>query len=578
MEEVTISESSWVKTERTSHIPLLMLLSLLGLWAIVVYQIGGQWSVYEQYAYGWAVPVLCAFLGWRAWKTCPAFGTRASLSSLGGEDQGEGKRHDVIATSIIVIAAILLLPTRVIVEANPIWRAASYAIALEAIALSLASVYLAGGRAWLRQFAFPICFFLVSIPWPSALEGMVIQFLTRLNTGATVELLGFFGIPALQHGNVIEISAGMVGIDEACSGVRSVQTTLMMTLFFGALHQLSLGRRLALLAGGLLLALFCNLGRTFFLSWIAFREGISAIDRWHDPAGVAILVSCFLGIWGLAEFLKKQQREKGKTDITPSAELAFDSADAPQAAPKIRTAALLKRVTYGLLIWLAITVVATEGWFRLHEQKAASSANWSVKWPAEKDAFREIAIADPIRAQLRCSEGAHYAWRGEDGTSWQSFYFQWFPARTLKERVTVHLAKTHRPEHCLTAAGKVLEQETEPRVLRVGGLELPYRGLVFDDRGNKLHVFFIAWEEGTPEGVYANMRSDSASRFAAAWSGTRGKGQRVMEVAAWGHPDLASAEIAFKNLMQQMITVQNVDIQNSRGFHADLDQKTGKKR
>ena len=36
------------------------------------------------------------------------------------------------------------------------------------------------------------------------------QTLTRLNVSATVEVLGWFGIPALQHGNVIEVATGDV--------------------------------------------------------------------------------------------------------------------------------------------------------------------------------------------------------------------------------------------------------------------------------------------------------------------------------------------------------------------------------
>jgi len=34
-------------------------------WLALIYQLGAQWSVYEQYSYGWAVPFLCAFLVWQ---------------------------------------------------------------------------------------------------------------------------------------------------------------------------------------------------------------------------------------------------------------------------------------------------------------------------------------------------------------------------------------------------------------------------------------------------------------------------------------------------------------------------------
>ena len=76
-----------------------------------------------------------------------------------------------------------------------------------------------GWRAvWSRAtWFFPSAFFLVAVPWPSVIEEPLIQALTRADARATVELVGWFGIPALPHGNVIEVATGMVGIDEAAA-------------------------------------------------------------------------------------------------------------------------------------------------------------------------------------------------------------------------------------------------------------------------------------------------------------------------------------------------------------------------
>jgi hypothetical protein len=83
-------------------------------------------------------------------------------------------------------------------------------------------------------------------------------------------LLGWLGVAALQHGNVIEVATGNVGIDKACSGIRSFQATLMISLFLGKLYRLNMTRRLrvsktqrrdilaALARRGELLALFAR--------------------------------------------------------------------------------------------------------------------------------------------------------------------------------------------------------------------------------------------------------------------------------------------------------------------------------
>ena len=113
----------------------------------------------------------------------------------------------------------------------PEWRLIQWVLAIQAVGMTLGAIYLARGRGWLAQLAFPICFFLVAVPWPSFIDQAVIQALTRADATVVTELMGWLGEPAMQHGNVIEVSTGVVGIDEACSGIRSFQSSLMISLF-----------------------------------------------------------------------------------------------------------------------------------------------------------------------------------------------------------------------------------------------------------------------------------------------------------------------------------------------------------
>ena len=47
------------------------------------------------------------------------------------------------------------------------------------------------------------------------------------------ETLALCGIPAQLEGNLIRVRTGVVGVSEACSGVRSLQTAIMIGLLFG---------------------------------------------------------------------------------------------------------------------------------------------------------------------------------------------------------------------------------------------------------------------------------------------------------------------------------------------------------
>ena len=161
----------------------------------------------------------------------------------------------LLLSAFCFLLLLFFLGTRLVEEANPDWRLIGWALALEVIALSLVAVYVSRGAAALKHFAFPILFFLVAVPWPTPVEQPLIQALTRGIVAATVELLNFAGYPAQPHGNVIETTGGFVDIDEACSGIRSLQAALMLALFFGEWRRLGVSRRMALL--GIAFALAC---------------------------------------------------------------------------------------------------------------------------------------------------------------------------------------------------------------------------------------------------------------------------------------------------------------------------------
>ena len=126
-----------------------------------------------------------------------------------------------------------------------------------------------------------------------------------------MELIGWLGIPALPHGNVIEVATGEVGISDACSGIRSFQATLMISLFLGELYRLSGVRRAVLCLGGFAMSFLFNLVRISLLVWVAASHGIAAIANWHDPAGVTILVACFCGLWAFAVLLCHPAAQRG---------------------------------------------------------------------------------------------------------------------------------------------------------------------------------------------------------------------------------------------------------------------------
>src|SRR5205823_6860524 len=127
-------------------------------------------------------------------------------------------------------------------------------------------------------------------------------------------VVALFGIPAHLEGNLIRIPGGLVGVNEACSGVRSLQTSLMIGLLFGELKRLSILRRIVLVAAAAAIAFVGNCIRAFFLVWIAAAH-VMAVNRWHDLAGYAIVALVFLGTMLLASSFTRSKKQRATSKL-----------------------------------------------------------------------------------------------------------------------------------------------------------------------------------------------------------------------------------------------------------------------
>ncbi len=534
-------------------------------WAALIYQLGAQWSVYEQYSYGWAVPFLCAFLAWQ----------RIEGSKAGREKLGVAGRETIfqIPTSIfyttLAVSALLYAPTRFFQEANPIWRLTSWLWALETIVITLVLLRLAiqssGGcrsHTGLRisNFVFPICFFLVAVPWPSGIEAFVVNTLTRLNVSATVEVLGGLGIPALQHGNVIEVATGNVGINEACSGIRSFQATLMISLFFGEFYRLAIKRRAACVVIGLCLAFLFNIVRTTLLTYVAAKKGVGAIAVWHDPAGVTILVACFVSLWLASMWLARATHEAVATQIPPAENENHKSGNSIavfETAGDGRSTVVVRNLAIGLLAWFVLVEAGTQFWYHAHENTTALRKEWNISLNQSNPTLSKVQIPAAISIQFRADSDVEAHWQDAAGNSWQLYYFRWNPGHSLAKRVVIQISKTHGPEKCLPAIGMTMKSDLGVVSVPANGIRIAFHQYVFSTDDRLLNVFYGIYEDPTGSDVLANRRKNTASRIAAAIAGSRNYGQRFLEIAVEGPQNPDEARDDLQHQLQKIITVEN---------------------
>jgi exosortase len=522
------------------------------LWFVLFQHLSSEWSVNEQYGYGWFVPFFAAYLFWLRWQDRPQ---QCRISNF----------ESRILTAITIAALVLLLPVRLFEIGNPDWRPLGWLHAAITVSVTLALIWKIGGRPWLMHFAFPVAFIFVAIPWISPIEAPIVQGLMRVVAFIASETLNLCGIPAQLEGSVIRVNTGLVGVNEACSGVRSLQTSLMIGLLFGELKRLSIPRRLLLICAAAATAFVANCVRTFFLVWVAAARGLPSEGRWHDVAGYAIVAATFVVTLAVAALLSHKK---------PT---ASQSVRALQTAIPNPTSAFILPPSYFVvaLCWLLLLELGVHFWYRIHERDFVQGERWTVRWPESERGFRDVHIDAGMQTTLRYDQGRQVAWLvpelapggvTESTPICSMLFFRWNAGGA-----SVLRARSHRPDICLPNVGWRQTSDHGVRNYPVAGrFGLPFRHFSFQRTGSPgdpfsfAEAFFCMREDffhPGPQQFDLNRQTPSnwmaAERWHAVLSGMRNPGQQVLELVFISSQPLdpAAVEQRFANDIQHIIVV-----------------------
>ena len=576
---------------------LLIVAFLCLLWGILWWQLSGEWSVNDQYSYGWFVPFFAIVLFWLRFEDAPKAredrgrktedgGQRSAVSDQrpnNEERTTNNSRARVIAIGIAIVSLLLLFPIRLFEIGNPDWRPLSWLHALCAVTITLAFLWSVGGRPWLRHFAFPVAFTLIAVPWVSPIEQPIVQGLMRIVAAISTETVALFGIPARLEGHLIRIPDGLVGVNEACSGVRSLQTSLMIGLLFGELKRLSVLRRVVLVIAAAAIAFVGNCIRAFFLVWVAATKDIAAANRWHDFAGYGIVGLVFVGSLILAAILGRHQktevRGQRSEDRGRRTEIREQRSDVRKQFP---ISNFQFRISATAVLWLVAVEFAAAGWYRAHEHNLAQTTRWEVQWPQSAPNFHEIKIDDDMRRILRFDQGHAASWslsatNSGDGSSsvrkplnCTVYFFRWDSGKN-----SALLANLHRPDVCLPAIGWNQTGDVGVKKYPVTpNLSLPFRHFEFrhgtSDQPTQqtAHAFYCLWEDRATatrgESQLPEMTSSPSAwtrneRVRTVLEGRRHLGQQVLEliIQSRGSADEEQINANFAELIPRLIKVND---------------------
>lgn len=441
---------------------------LAALWAWAILALSGYWRDFEQYSYGYFVPPLMGYFVWR----------RLALFAAGTPSAAAESKGSLRGPAITV--AVLVLPLEYLRLALPASRWSVWTIALIAILFSLALARSLGGARLMRAVAFPLFFFLTAAPWLSFIEKRVTLGLMEDVAGIVTEILHLCGIQAIARGTLIDMRPGTLGIAEACSGIRSLQSGLMYAFAVGELFLLSGGRRALLVVLTVFSGFILNLVRTFILAYQTDLHGLSIIPKIHDEVGIITSLVLPLVVWGLGRLLAPPEPVIPKEAERPGDWIRRRAVRLPKLSGVTAVAIAAFLPCHIWLFFLDSTVARQTTPYFI--PRVADARNGTNTIPADV----WDVLDKPAGGYLRRVDATLPMGR-LDG-----FYLFWEP-RKDNYNVT-----WHHPERCMVGAGWRANGESRQVQVEINGTSINMLAFPWKNESGQVLQLWGAWRNGSP--------------------------------------------------------------------------------
>ncbi len=305
------------------------LVAIAMLLGFAIYTIWDQfywWGAREDYSFGYLVPFFAIYVIYDRWPVIRSYLLRGEAPEVVTTPAAPGttvftQLFEWLAYAVFLgglsLFAIGALLRSVTGPQNP----ASLAIAAGFGGLLLSVIFIMtkervdGQPMSLRSrlmltglFLFPALIWLISAPMVSVVEKEIRVFLLTKVTIVVFNLFDIIGYAIEREGNVLLLPEGQVGVEEACSGIRSLTACLFAGSFLAAVFLNRFWKKVLLVAAAMGFAVLTNLIRSAFLTLWAYNYGSQAIDaHWvlplvgdigsvHDVTGFAILGFTCVGL------------------------------------------------------------------------------------------------------------------------------------------------------------------------------------------------------------------------------------------------------------------------------------------
>ena len=519
---------------------------------MLIFQLSITWRLNEQYSHGFLIPFLCLFL---------------ILKTSYNPIIKDSKRF-FLQGKIWLIVGIPLTFTLPFVwlirGANPDWRLLNVILFIIVFILTIIPALDEAGWNKSKFYIFPISFFIVAIPWPLSYDLKLAQYFQERVASIIVDILLVLEHEVSLQGTVIDVGVfGQIGIDQACSGINGLQSSIVVSLFLGAYYKFNLINRISLLIGGILIAIGFNLLRAFSMTFIKLKGRGSLLDdplftiwEWnfsslHDLAGLIETFLILLVIFGLARSAKSG--------------FSFQTlGDAPNNWELLKT---IPSPYFSLTIILSASLSIFYSIFHYgnSEKEMIPTPSLSLDLDEADVYIEELEISKQITAQLHFKEAKSIQWQDRYKNRISPYnqkisinpsqeYWQLFNASWDSGGACTAILSTHSPDSCIPLTGLTQISpkpgESAPTInLNIEGQSISFESYEFSKNYRKLFVFRCFWPHKITPGeknIFPSGGYNFAGRINSALEGRRNVGGTMLALAI---ANVKSSQIATTKLI-----------------------------
>jgi exosortase len=254
--------------------------SIVCLYATTLSSLVRQWASDDDFSHGFFVIPLAGYFLWQrrtAFLEAPA-------------------RPSVVGLLLVAASLLVFIAGR--------FGAELYLTRVSLIGVLAGTVLFLGGWQRFRIAIFPLAFLLLMVPLPSIIFNQITFPLQGIASRAGEAVIATAGVPVLREGNILHVPGRALEVVEACSGIRSLMSLLMLAIVLGYFTERRTGARVAIALAAVPIAIIANAARVAGTGLAAYWISPAAAEGFfHTFSGWMVFVVALGGLLAVQRML-----------------------------------------------------------------------------------------------------------------------------------------------------------------------------------------------------------------------------------------------------------------------------------